>query len=115
MSSTLGDLSKTLFGKIILSAAPKVIEKAIPNADFTTKLVLRQGLWEQPLRALNGTSAGLLHENVAKGLCLWGNRVRIIGFTLIFVGLIQSGFRILNAKIKKAKEKRKQKKDDISK
>ena len=115
MSSTLGDLSKTLFGKIILLVAPKVIEKAIPNADFTTKLVLRQGLWEQPLRALNGTSAGLLHENVAKGLCLWGNRVRIIGFTLIFVGLIQSGFRILNAKIKKAKEKRKQKKDDISK
>lgn len=115
MSSTLGDLSKTLFGKIILSAAPKVIEKAIPNADFTTKLVLRQGLCEQPLRALNGTSAGLLHENVAKGLCLWGNRVRIIGFTLIFVGLIQSGFRILNAKIKKAKEKRKQKKDDTSK
>ncbi len=110
-NATLGDIRKTLIGRVIFKTVPTFLKIAIPDADFTTKLMLQQGLTELPLKGLCATTMGIIHENVVKGMCLWANRVRIIGLTLINIGLLQSLHRAIKFKIREKKRKKLQKKE----
>lgn len=114
-NATLGDIRKTLVGKIFFGIAPILLKIATPNADFTTKLMLQQGLVELPLRGLCATTLGILHENVVKGMCLWANKVRLIGSILINIGLIQSLNRAIAFKIRENKKKKIKKKEQQNK
>lgn len=89
-NTTIGDLSCCLVGKIILAVAPGVIKSSVPNADFTTMLMLEQGMKEMPLRGLNGISQGLLSDEIVDGMLLWANKHRLKGLGKMIVGLFKS-------------------------
>ena len=78
-----------------MKVAPKVIASQVKNADFTTMLMITQGMIEMPLRGLNGVTQGLLDEKVMEGMLLWANRHRFKGFFKLMGGLFKT---IKNAK-----------------
>ena len=94
-NATIGDLQCCLIGKLIMWAAPKVIASQVKNADFTTMLMIKQGMIEMPLRGLNGVTQGLLDEKVMDGMLLWANKHRFKGFCKLLSGLFKT---IKNAK-----------------
>ena len=94
-NATIGDLQCCLIGKLIMWAAPKVIASQVKNADFTTMLMIKQGMIEMPLRGLNGVTQGLLDEKVMDGMLLWANKHRFKGFCKLMSGLFKT---IKNAK-----------------
>ena len=94
-NATIGDLQCCLIGKVIMWAAPKVIASQVKNADFTTMLMIKQGMIEMPLRGLNGVTQGLLDEMVMDGMLLWANKHRMKGFFKLIGGLFKT---IKNAK-----------------
>ena len=89
-NATIGDLQCCLVGKIIMWAAPKVIASQVKNADFTTMLMIKQGMIEMPLRGLNGVTQGLLDEKVMDGMLLWANKHRFKGFFVLLGGLFKT-------------------------
>lgn len=89
-NTTIGELRCCLIGKIIMWVAPALIKGQVPNADMTTMLMLKQGMSEMPLRALNGVSSGLISRKLIEGFLLWGNRHRMRGFIRMMGGLSES-------------------------
>ena len=89
-NATIGDLQCCLIGKIIMWAAPKVIAANVKNADFTTMLMIKQGMIEMPLRGLNGVTQGLLDDKVMEGMLLWANKHRTKGFFKLLSGLFRT-------------------------
>ena len=89
-NATIGDLQCCLIGKVIMAVAPKVIASQVKNADFTTMLMIKQGMIEMPLRGLNGVTQGLLDEEVMDGMLLWANKHRTRGFGKLIKGLFKT-------------------------
>ena len=89
-NSTIGDLQCCIIGKLIMKIAPKVIPSQVKNADFTTMLMITQGMIEMPLRGLNGVTQGLLDEKVMDGMLLWANKHRLKGFFKLLGGLFRT-------------------------
>ena len=89
-NATIGDLQCCLIGKLIMAVAPKVIASQVKNADFTTMLMIKQGMIEMPLRGLNGVTQGLLDEKVMDGMLLWANKHRFKGFFKLLSGLFKT-------------------------
>ena len=73
-----------------MAVAPKVIASQVKNADFTTMLMIKQGMIEMPLRGLNGVTQGLLAEDVMDGMLLWANKHRMKGFGKLIKGLFKT-------------------------
>ncbi len=86
-NATIGDLQCCIIGKFIMALAPKVIASQVKNADFTTMLMIKQGMIEMPLRGLNGVTQGLLDEKVMDGMLLWANKHRMKGLGKLISGL----------------------------
>ena len=89
-NATIGELQCCLIGKIIMAVAPKVIASQVKNADFTTMLMIKQGMIEMPLRGLNGVTQGLLDDKVMEGMLLWANKHRMKGFGRLMSGLVKT-------------------------
>lgn len=94
-NATIGDLQCCIIGKLIMAVAPKVIASQVKNADFTTMLMIKQGMIEMPLRGLNGVTQGLLDDKVMEGMLLWANKHRTKGFFKLLSGVFKT---IKNAK-----------------
>ena len=89
-NTTLGDLRCCLVGKVIFALAPKIIKANVPNADFTTMLMLEMGMKEMPLRGLNGITQGLIDDDVVEGVLLWANKHRFKGLCKMIKGGIKT-------------------------
>ena len=90
LNATMEELSCCIIGKIIIKLAPMVIKSQVKNADFTTMLMIEQGMKEMPLRGLNGVTQGLLDENIPEGMLLWANKHRLKGFGKLIKGLFKT-------------------------
>ena len=106
INNTIGDLSCCSIGKKFLKIAPKIIKKTVPNADFTTMLMIQKGMIELPLRGLVGITSGLVSERIPKGLLSWANKKRIKGIHLLITGGIKCLFNLISLSIKNKKYKK---------
>ena len=95
-NATIGDLRCCMIGKIIMWVAPKIIKSQVKNADFTTMLMITQGMIEMPLRGLNGVTQGLLDEEIMDGMLLWANKHRTKGFFKMIGGLFKTVGKVKN-------------------
>lgn len=102
LTTTLGELSCCLIGKLIIKIAPSVIKGQVENPDMTTMLMLMQGMKELPLRGLIGISGGIADIKVIRGMMEWGNRHRLKGFFLIIAGLFSTIGNVSKQKAEKA-------------
>ena len=102
LTTTLGELSCCLIGKIIIKVAPSVIKGQVENPDMTTMLMLMQGMRELPLRGLIGISGGIADIKVIRGMMEWGNRHRLKGLFLLIGGLFATLGNISRQKVEKA-------------
>lgn len=105
---TMGDMAQCLIGKIILKLAPSIIKSQVPNADFTTLMILETGMREMPLRGLNGVTSGLMDDMIVDGMLLWANKHRLKGLFTIIGGAFKSLAKI--SKVNKRREELKKKK-----
>lgn len=106
INNTLGDLGCCSVGKIFLKNAPKVIKKTVPNADFTTLLMIEKGMVEMPLRGLVGITSGLVSERIPHGLLSWANKRRLKGVYLLITGGIKSLFNLISLSARNRKYKK---------
>lgn len=96
LNTTIGELRCCAVGQIFCKLAPPIIKSQMPDADFTTMLMLQQGMEEMPLRGLNGVTSGLLDNTVIEGLLLWGNKHRFKGLCKAIKGMFFSIKNIRN-------------------
>ena len=102
LTTTLGELSCCLIGKLIIKVAPAVIKGQVENPDMTTMLMLMQGMKELPLRGLIGISGGIADIRVIRGMMEWGNKHRLKGLLLIIAGLFATLGNVSKQKVEKA-------------
>ena len=102
LTTTLGELSCCLIGKLIIKIAPSVIKGQVENPDMTTMLMLMQGMKELPLRGLIGISGGIADIKVIRGMMEWGNKHRLKGLCLIIAGLFSTLGNVSRQKVEKA-------------
>lgn len=109
MNSTIGDLQNCIIGKIVVKFAPGIIRKNVPNADYTTLLMIQQGMLEMPLRGLNGITSGLMDPKLLDGMLLFANKKRLTGLNKMLCGGIKvlKNIRKINKENKKNKKKQK--------
>lgn len=89
-NTTIGEFSSCIIGKIFVKLAPAVIKSQVKNADYTTMLMLQQGMTEMPLRGLKGITSGLLDDEFIEGMLMWGNKKRFVGFFRMLWGMLMS-------------------------
>lgn len=104
-NTTIGEFSSCIIGKIFVKLAPAVIRSQVKNADYTTMLMLQQGMTEMPLRGLKGITSGLLDDEFIEGMLMWGNKKRFVGFFRMMWGILMSLRNIIRKNISN-KEKR---------
>lgn len=86
LSSTLYDMRESIIGKAFLKIGPVAIKKSMPDLDFTSLLMMEQGMKEMPIRGLVGITQGLVNFKIAKGLLLWANKRRLLATGYLLVG-----------------------------